>query len=174
MPKDPLPATSPGKLPTSDVDIGHVAPSFPDEELWNTLVLRAEYRMSLRLGDFDALFPDEPNTEKGRMARLQAIGLFYWPLDHTKATQAFRGIAATPADPATKKPALDPVMGAWEYFWKKILGDADDSQADQKLKDMLEATDPRQFASPAATPTPRTRPSTTSKKDPASQAGTRS
>jgi len=120
------------------VDIGHVAPSFPDEELWNTLVLRAEYRMSLRIGDVDALFPDEPNSEKGRMARLQVLGLFYWPLDHTKATQAFRGIAAKPAVVATKTPALDAVMGAWEYFWRMILKNPDDSQADAKIKEMLE------------------------------------
>jgi hypothetical protein len=138
VPKDPLPASSPGKLPTNSVDIGHVAPSFPDEELWNTLVVRAAYRIALRLGDIDALFSENPGTEKGRMQRLQVLGLFYWPLDHTKAAQAFRGRPGTPANAATDIPAVDPVMGAWEYFWRRILGQASEAGADDKLKIMIE------------------------------------
>ncbi|GMV25408.1 MAG: hypothetical protein AMXMBFR58_14390 [Phycisphaerae bacterium] len=138
MPKDPLPASSPGKLPTEGIDIGHVAPSFPSEELWNTLVIRPAYRLSLRLGEFDPLFPDEPNTERGRMARLQALGLFYWPLDHTKATQAFRGIPGVAANPGTGAQAVDAFKGAWEYFWRDILKEANDSNADTKLAEMLE------------------------------------
>ncbi len=137
MPRDPLPASSPGKLPTNEVDIGHVAPSFADEELWNTFVIRPQYRLSLRMGDIERLFKHEPGTEDGRMERLQVLGLFYWPLNHTKARQAFRGRPAQPANAGTGAPAVPATVGAWEYFWRKILGHADDSQADQEIQRML-------------------------------------
>ncbi len=136
MPKDPLPASSPGKLPTNEIDIGHVAPSFPDEELWNTLVLRARYRISLRLGSIEALFKDEPDTAAGRMARLQVLGLFYFPLAHSKALQAFNGLPATAA--AGGNPALPAIKGSWQYFKETIAGGVDDAGADAHIQTLLE------------------------------------
>lgn len=132
MPKDPLPASSPGKLPTNEIDIGHVAPSFPSEELWNTLVVRPSYRLSLRLGDIENLFPDNPDTKKGRMARMQVVGLFYFPLAHSKATQAFDGVPAVVGPPAI--PAL---MGTWEFYKKKVLADVTDADADASIQTRL-------------------------------------
>lgn len=133
MPKDPLPASSPGKLPTNEIDIGHVAPSFASEELWNTLVVRPTYRLSLRVGDIEQLFPDEPTTKPGRMARMQVAGLFYFPLAHSKATQAFDGVPAVAGPPAI--PAL---MGTWDFFKKKVLADVTDAEADAAIKTRLE------------------------------------
>lgn len=137
MPKDPLPASSPGKLPTNEVDIGHVAPSFPDEELWNTLVVRAQYRISLRMGEIEPLFKDEPDTPRGRMARLQVLGLFYFPLGHSKAASGFNGLPATPA--AGGNPGLPAIRGGWEYFKKVIAGDVDDAGADAEIQRLLDS-----------------------------------
>jgi hypothetical protein len=138
MPKDPLPAASPGKLPTEAHYIGHVAPSFKDEELWNSLVVRPQYRMSLRMGDIDQLCPNKPDTEAGRMERLQILGLFYYPLKHSMAKTAFNGKAeelVKASNPAG--PKFPRVVGAWEYARTKVFQVADDAGADTAVKDQL-------------------------------------
>jgi len=136
MPPDPTasvtPATSPGRLPTPETEIGHIVPSFDSPERFNALVIRADLRISIRLGDIDAIFPHAPDSERGRMERLQVLGLFYFPLDHARAQTAFRGIPASAgADPA---PAF---MGAWEYFKTRIMNAASDAQADAEIKRLL-------------------------------------
>ncbi len=120
------------KMPTTLADIGHVAPSFQDTARFNTLIIRTEYRVSLQLGDIEDLFPDAPNTAAGRMARLQVLGYFYYPLKHAQAATAFNGIAAAVGPPAT--PA---VTGLWAYFKANILGGANDAKADAEIQRML-------------------------------------
>src|SRR3989440_2528238 len=120
------------KMPTTVADIGHVAPSFQDTARYNTLIIRTEYRISIQLGDIEDLFPDAPNTAAGRMARLQVLGYFYYPLKHAKALTAFNGITAAAGPPAT--PA---VTGLWSYFKANILGGADDAKADAEIQRML-------------------------------------
>lgn len=128
------------KLKTKRKDIGHVAPSFEKEHvIRNTLLIRPERRISLRLGDIDELFPNPPDTSLGRMERLQVLGLFYYPLGHSKARTSFDGIAAMhgPAPPHAPPPA-PAVMGAWEYFKKKVLNNVEkDEDADQEINRML-------------------------------------
>lgn len=74
------------KRKTTTDDIGHVAPDFKDGTFFNTVVIRPEYRISLRLGDIENLFPQKPDTDLGRMARLQVLGLYYFPLGHKVST----------------------------------------------------------------------------------------
>jgi hypothetical protein len=73
------------RLKTTTGDIGHVAPSF-DGTFFNTLVIRPEYRISLRLGEIENLFAEKPDTDLGRMARFQVLGLYYFPLGHRVST----------------------------------------------------------------------------------------
>lgn len=98
--------------------IGHVAPSFDSDHItYNTLVIRPEYRISLRLGEIDRLFPWDISTKAGRLARLQVLGLFYWPLSHRVA-------AGKEAKPAGTRLA-DNQAGyteAWKYFKEKFCG----------------------------------------------------
>ena len=77
-------------------DVGHVAPSFESKHVTvNSLVIRPELRVSLRLGDFENLFANALDDKKpakrraARMERMQALGLFYFPLKHAKAEKAF-------------------------------------------------------------------------------------
>jgi hypothetical protein len=94
-------------------DVGHVAPDFEDRRHFNTLVVRPQYRITLRIGEIEDLFPDLPNTDAGRMARLQVLGLFYFPLKHKRT------------------PAALPV--ALDHFAKKILSNASAAQVDAAI-----------------------------------------
>src|ERR1041384_957874 len=92
MPRNPgatLPSTQ--RRATGAADIGHVAPDFSADspQVVNTLVIRPQFRLSLRLGSIEDLFPTQPNTPAGRMARMQVLGLFYNQLGHAKAAAAF-------------------------------------------------------------------------------------
>ena len=119
MPRDPgRDLSSAERLPTTTADIAHVAPDFSDRRVFNTLVIRPDLRISLRLGRIEELFPNQPNTSLGRMERLQVLGLFYFPLGHNRANTAFNGIGA----PA----AANRMIGAWEWFKTKILNNAND------------------------------------------------
>lgn len=90
MPPDPTTSVPPADhRPTTQGDIGHVAPDFDDRGHFNTLVLRPEYRLSIRLGDIDALCPEEASTDAGRQRRLQLLGYFYEPLTSTGLADAF-------------------------------------------------------------------------------------
>ncbi len=110
-------------MKTKPADIGHVAPSYEKPKTYNTLVIRPEYRLSLRLGEIERLFLNPPNTTAGRMERLQVLGLFYFPLKHAKATAAFNGEAGA--------------RGAWEYFKKEIVGSDKDDEADKEIQKRL-------------------------------------
>ncbi len=138
MPPDPTstvtPATPPGRLPTNAADIGRIVPSFDSPQRFNALVIRADLRISLRLGPIESLFVNPPASELGRMERLQVLGLFYFPLNHAQALTAFRGI------PAQTPPTTDPApafMGAWDYFKTNIMGGASDDQADAEIQKRL-------------------------------------
>ncbi len=113
---------------------GHVCPDFEDRLVFNTLRIRSSYRLTLRLGSIEDLFPHAPNTPEGRMERMQVVGLFYYPLGSNassvrRALRAFNGIAAAGTTPA--------VRGLWEYFKTRILNAADDAAADQELQRLL-------------------------------------
>ena len=84
MPPDPsLRVAKNRRLKTRPRDIGHVAPSFEDPKRVNSLVIRPEYRISIKLGDIERLFKHRPGTKEGRMERMQVCGLFYFPLART-------------------------------------------------------------------------------------------
>ncbi|MBI2900918.1 MAG: hypothetical protein HYY17_12095 [Planctomycetes bacterium] len=68
-------------------ELAHVAPDSTERRYTNTLVPRPTYRIALRLGEIDDLFSEPPDTELGRMARLQVLGLFYFPLRHAMAAE---------------------------------------------------------------------------------------
>jgi hypothetical protein len=122
---------------------GHVAPDFEKPAThFNTLRIAPEYRIALRLSDLEELFPKQPDTPAGkrteRMHRMQALGLFYFPLAHNKANDRF--------------------ANTWDWFKTKILAGATDDQADQALKRGLKsriisgATLPGWDAGPSALP----------------------
>jgi hypothetical protein len=130
MPADPTAKVPKGqRLPTEKHDIGHVAPTLEETGRINTLVIRPEYRIALRLGDIEELFPHAPDTAEGRMERMQVLGLFYYPLRHNQAANAFNGRAASGGDPA--------VRGVWDYFKTRILEAADDATADAEVQRLL-------------------------------------
>ncbi len=138
MPADPGANLGWKKLKTKKKHVGHVAPSFDDSPCFNTLVVRPERRISIRLGDIDEVFTNAPETPQGRMERLQVLGLFYYPMKHSKAKRAFTGIPPQMGAPAPGQPPLAPaVMGAWEYFKKRVLDDVDDDAADEEIRRML-------------------------------------
>ncbi|MBW1789499.1 MAG: peptidoglycan-binding protein, partial [Deltaproteobacteria bacterium] len=124
----PIPARK--KKKTTEDDIAFVAPHIKDAgefELYNNLVIRPTYRISLKLGDIENLFLNKPDSDLGRMERLQVLGLFYFPLNHKMAKTAFKGIAGPPK-----------AMGAWEYFKTEILKNSDDAAADKEIQKRLE------------------------------------
>lgn len=134
MPADPGAGLTPKeKLPTTKDGIGHVAPSFTDKPRFNTLVLRPEYRISLRLGEIENLFPWPINTLAGRGARLQVLGLFYWPLNHRVAL----GTTAKPALAAPIAENQDGAKFAWKYFKEKFCGNGNDAAGETELKKRL-------------------------------------
>lgn len=85
MPADPTTNLGASRLPTETDDIGHIAPSYETPKRFNTLAIRPQYRISLRMGEIEKIFDTKPDTKEGRMARLQVLGLFYWPLNHRVA-----------------------------------------------------------------------------------------
>jgi hypothetical protein len=122
---------------------GHCAPDFEKPAThFNTLRVRPEYRISLRMSDIEELFVKEADTKEGkkkeRMARMQVLGLFYFPLKHDKAADRFNT--------------------TWEWFKTRILGNVDDAAADAALKRGLKsrivsaAAIPAWSAGPSALP----------------------
>ena len=71
MPSDPGANLGREKLPTNPQDIGHVAPVLEGDPRYNSLVIRAEYRVSLRLGDMDDMFADAADTTRGPRSKRQ-------------------------------------------------------------------------------------------------------
>jgi hypothetical protein len=83
----------------------------------NTIAIRPQYRISLRLGDIEALFPWSIGTQTGRLARMQVLGLFHWPLNHRVAA----GKTAKPGgDRLADNQAAYPV--AWRHFKERFCG----------------------------------------------------
>lgn len=137
QPKDISPIPASKKLETKQEDIGHVAPDYKksdeDGAFFNSLLVRPTYRISLELGDIDTLFPWEINTKAGRLARLQVLGLFYWPLNHRVAAGT-TAKSANPARLADNGAAYDFI---WAYFKEKYCGGANDAVAEDELKKRL-------------------------------------
>lgn len=133
MPADPGANLGWKKLSTKKKDIGHVAPSFEDKPRFNTLVVRPQYRISLRLGDIENLFPWDINTKAGRLARLQVLGLFYWPLNHRVGA----GKTAKPGNPARLADNEASYDFMWGYFKEKFCGNGNDAAAENELKRRL-------------------------------------
>lgn len=86
--KHPVPESK--KLEISADDVGFVCPDLTDAATAtvNALVIRPTYRISLKLGDIDALCPEEPNTPEGRRRRLQLLGYLYEKLTDATAVAA--------------------------------------------------------------------------------------
>jgi hypothetical protein len=95
---------------TTADDVGHVAPDFVDNDtpFVNTLVVAPEYRVKLDLGNIEDLFLHKPDSDMGRMERMQVVGLFYFPLHHKKAAEAFKF--------------------GWKYYCDVLKGSDDDLQ----------------------------------------------
>lgn len=101
---------------------------FQDRRQTNRLRVRPEYRFTLELGRIDDLFPDEPSSDRGRMARLQVLGLFYSPLGFSKAVDAF--------------PAC------WKWVKKHLFATSSDAEADS----MIEAALAHRIVGPESAP----------------------
>src|SRR6266545_4719106 len=112
MPPDPTANLGSKRLATLPDYIGHVAPDFRDRKHFNSLVVRPQYRLSLRLGELEELFPHKADTPEGRMERMQVVGLFYYPLGHARAREAFDGMPLQPAVPATATAPALPALPA--------------------------------------------------------------
>lgn len=110
--KHPVPPDK--RLETTAADIGYVTPDLIDASsiTINTLVIRPTYRISIELGDIDALCPEEPNTAEGRRRRLQLLGYLYENL------------------------ASGTIADAGNAVWSWYTGDLGKSDAD--LKDQLD------------------------------------
>lgn len=114
----------------------HVAPDCVDRVHFNTLRIRPRYRISLRLGEIDELFLAVPNTVVGRMARLQVLGLFYFPLGpverdgtlHPRALEAFNGYTT---------PGGIRIPGCWEWVRDRIFHASSDDEADELIQHAL-------------------------------------
>ncbi len=76
------------KLRNPDLDVGHVAADDVSGTHINTLRIRPAYRLSLNLGDVDAMFdpvnPANPAHSTGVQQRLQVLGYLYTPLGHSQ------------------------------------------------------------------------------------------
>jgi fibronectin type 3 domain-containing protein len=134
------------KLPTKTEDIGHVAPSYGEYTTCNTFVIRPEYRISLKLGEIENLFPWPIDSIPGRLARMQVLGFFYWPLNHRVAagadTDPVTGLKRKPDVPNVKLAEnREAYKIAWDYFKEKFCGVAkgslNTSDADHRGEDEL-------------------------------------
>lgn len=107
-----------------------VAPDFPTPAAqFNSLVIRPEYRISLRPGFIDDLCRHEPNTPEGRMERLQILGWFYFPLGHRKAR-------VRDADPSN-----DAYTVAWNWVRDRVMDPSQhltEAAADAEIQRRLE------------------------------------
>ena len=117
----------------------HVAPSYGGFTTYNTLRIRPEYRISLRMGEIDKLFPWPIDSIPGRLARMQVLGLFYWPLKHRVAA----GKTAKPPG-ARLNENQAAYVEAWKYFKKKFCkisdGDLNKQSSEDKAQDATHTT----------------------------------
>ncbi len=94
-----------------------VAPDLLDRCRVNRLVSSSEIRLTLSLGPIESLFRDPPNTPEGRMARLQVLGLFYFPLKHRRARDAY--------------------LPCWLWVKERIFRVTGDAEADERIQEAL-------------------------------------
>ena len=120
------PVSEKKKLKTEEKDIGHVAPDFVDasKPFINALVVRPQYRISLDLGDIEELFLHNPETDRGRMERMQVAGLFYFPMNHKMAW-----------DTSKTDPGDEAYFKAWHYYTHELGGDQ--NALVQKVRDFI-------------------------------------
>ena len=117
----------------------HCAPDFDQRVNFNTVRVKPEYRIELRMGNIEDLFKNAANTKDGRMERLQVLGLFYFQLKHSKAQDRFDE--------------------TWKWFKDKIAKVADDAAADKVIQSALKcrvvsgATPPAWTDAPSGLPT---------------------
>lgn len=95
------------------------------EEHFNTLAIVPQYKIELRLGDIDDLFPYPVDVAKttdtknlGRKQRLQGLGLFYRPVNHTDSDKCYEVV--------------------WDHYKKKLHANLADAAAYTKLKEELQ------------------------------------
>ncbi len=110
--------------------VGHIAPDPEGGQIFNTLVIRPQYRIKLRLGKLDDLFADDISTpagggavtaarRRGRSARLQALGYFVRPLNHAQSQACYDVV--------------------WDHYRNKIhQPPISDVEADKELLEELE------------------------------------
>lgn len=91
-----------------------VAPDFDVRSHVNTLRVKPEYRITLRVGEIEDLFKHGPGTREGRRERLQILGLFYFPLSHAKADARYEK--------------------TWAWVKERLFGVSSDPEADAILK----------------------------------------
>lgn len=102
-----------------------VAPDFRDKERhFNTLVTVPEYRVTLKLRRIETLFPDPPDTDRGRAARLQVLGLFYFPLNHKYFAAAFKGCWKYIQEQKLFGPSEDIDASIQDALRKRVVGPA--------------------------------------------------
>lgn len=94
-----------------------VAADVLDRNRVNRVALRPEFRIFLRLGEIERLFASTRISMKGRAARLQVLGLFYFPLRSTDADRAF---------PTT-----------WSWVKERVFGVKSDEEADDRIQRAL-------------------------------------
>jgi hypothetical protein len=97
----------------------HLAPDFDKRVNFNTMRVKPEYRIELKMGNIEDLFANAPDTVEGRMERLQVLGLFYFPLKHKRAKDRF--------------------PESWKWFKDKIAKVADDAAADKIIQSALKS-----------------------------------
>lgn len=105
-----------------------VAPDFSARLHFNTIALRPQCRISLRLGEIEPLFAHPPGTWQGRIERLQVLGLFYFPLDHARAREALEG---------TTTAGGTVIPGCWDWVKSRIFHVETDGQADEFIQGAL-------------------------------------
>ncbi len=113
-------------------EVGQVAPDYDKQIQYNTLVMRPQYRITLRLGEIEDLFPDAIDTDEGLMARLQVLGLFYFPLKHSKAKEALKGKTV----PLSNGYSVV-YTGCWDWVKSKIFGGVDDAKGKEIIQKAL-------------------------------------
>ncbi len=97
----------------------------------STLVVDPPYRISLKMGDIEDLFSDNPNTTRGRMTRLQVLGLYYYPIPPAEAL----GRWFRKSDPA--RGAIAAFKPCFDWVKEKIFQVNQNSQADEVIQRAL-------------------------------------
>lgn len=109
MSNKPLVSKEPSTKPST---IRSVAPDGPEGDKYhanhfNTIAVTPDYKISISLGDMDALFKHAASTKEGQKERLQVLGMFYRPLGYPEAddchTVAWKHYKEEISSPALKQ-----------------------------------------------------------------------